>query len=283
MPRPFSIKVFLPAGEPDGLRIIEKSNWSGVGIAFPRSTFAEVRKRPEMERAGVYVLIGPSESGDLDTVYIGHADPVGIRLSQHYAKKDFWTWAVFFASKDGTLNKADVQHMESRLIALAHEAKRAQLDNQNSPSQPSLTEAEQADAESFLEDMLSIFPLVGLRAFIKAEEREDGREILLLSGKGVTARGFESADGLVVKAGSHAVNEETKSIHRYMSTLRAKLLDQGVLVPDGNALRFTQDYPFSSPSTAAGVIFGRPASGPNEWKDESGRSLRELREMEGRA
>ena len=249
-------------------------------MTFPRSAFSQVRKRAEAERAGVYVLVGPSESGELDIIYIGHADPVGVRLSQHYAKKDFWTWAVFFASKDGTLNKADVQHMESRLIGLAHQAKRAQLDNQNSPARPSLTEAEQADAESFLEDMLSIFPLVGLRAFVRAEGRADGKKTLLLSGKGVTARGFESADGLVVKVGSHAVTEETKSIHRYLSTLRAKLLDQGVLVADGDALRFTQDYPFSSPSTAAGVILGRPVSGPVEWKDKAGRSLRELREME---
>lgn len=33
--RPFSIKIFLPNGQPDGLRIVDKSNWTGRGIVFP--------------------------------------------------------------------------------------------------------------------------------------------------------------------------------------------------------------------------------------------------------
>ena len=28
---PFSIRIFVPGGEPVGLRIVEKSNWTGVG------------------------------------------------------------------------------------------------------------------------------------------------------------------------------------------------------------------------------------------------------------
>jgi hypothetical protein len=28
MNKPYSIKIFLPGGDPDGLRTIEKSNWS---------------------------------------------------------------------------------------------------------------------------------------------------------------------------------------------------------------------------------------------------------------
>jgi len=34
--RPFSIRIFVPGGDPDGLRIVEKSNWTGVGVAFNR-------------------------------------------------------------------------------------------------------------------------------------------------------------------------------------------------------------------------------------------------------
>ena len=30
MTRPFSIRIFLPGGDPDGLRVVEKSNWTGV-------------------------------------------------------------------------------------------------------------------------------------------------------------------------------------------------------------------------------------------------------------
>lgn len=27
--RPFSIRIFVPDGDPDGLRMVEKSNWTG--------------------------------------------------------------------------------------------------------------------------------------------------------------------------------------------------------------------------------------------------------------
>ena len=44
---PFYIRILVPTGNPDGLRIVEKSNWSGVGIVFNRSNFKEAVKRPE--------------------------------------------------------------------------------------------------------------------------------------------------------------------------------------------------------------------------------------------
>jgi len=37
MKRPYSIKIFLSGGDPDGLQTIEKSNWSGAGIVIPRA------------------------------------------------------------------------------------------------------------------------------------------------------------------------------------------------------------------------------------------------------
>jgi hypothetical protein len=44
--------------------------------------------------------------------------------------------------------------------------------------------------------------------------------------------------------------------------------------------RFTQDYSFSSPSTAAAVVLGRSANGRIEWKDAQGRTLKALQEAE---
>jgi hypothetical protein len=43
----FSVRIFVPSGEPDGLRLVEKSNWMGQGLVFPRSLFAESRQRPQ--------------------------------------------------------------------------------------------------------------------------------------------------------------------------------------------------------------------------------------------
>jgi hypothetical protein len=57
-------------------------------------------------------------------------------------------------------------------------------------------------------------------------------------------------------------------------------MEAGTLAPvDGHdRLHLTSDYQFDSPSAAAAVLLGRPASGPVEWKDDSGKSLKQLRE-----
>ena len=142
--RPFSIRVFVPGGNPDGLRVIEESNWTGLGVVFPRSEFPEVKSRAEFQRTGIYILVGPPDDGDLPVIYIGQGDPVRARLESHYANKDFWTWSAFFVTKDDSLNKAHIGHLESQLLALARDAKRAKLYNSNAPNPSPLSEAESA-------------------------------------------------------------------------------------------------------------------------------------------
>lgn len=165
MPRPYSIKIFLPGGDPDGLRTIEKSNWSGAGIVVPRALIGEARQRRELARTGVYVLVGPPEESGLPPVYIGEGDPIRPRLEQHAAKKDFWTTCVAFTSKEENLNKAHVQFLESRLVDIAKRNKRCLLDNGNVPTLPSLSESDAADAEGFLAEMLLCLPTLGINVF----------------------------------------------------------------------------------------------------------------------
>lgn len=94
-------------------------------------------------------------------IFVPDGDPVKDRLNQHYSKKDFWDSAVFFVSKDNSLNKAHVKYLESKLLELARFAKQSKIDNAHPSWPPTLSEAETADVESFLLDMLSIFPLLG--------------------------------------------------------------------------------------------------------------------------
>src|SRR5207249_1816380 len=97
--------------------------------------------------------------------YIGEGDPARPRLETHNARRDFWTSLVLFTSKDENLNKAHVQYLESRLVALARDAKRCVLENSNTPQLPSLSEADAAELEAFLDEMLLIFPVLGVVAF----------------------------------------------------------------------------------------------------------------------
>jgi len=278
--QPYSIKIFLPTGDPAGLRTIEKSNWSGCGLLVPRSLFGEARKRRELARTGVYVLVGPPEESGLPRLYVGEGDPIRLRLEQHAAKKDFWTSCIAFTGKDENLNKAHVQYLEARLVALATQAKRCVLDNANAPQLPSLSEADAADAEGFLAEMMLCFPVLGVGAFSAGAPDPKGGLELALSARGVEARGMETPQGFAVRSGSQAALSEVPSCHAYLKELRAALVENGVLKAFGDGYAFTQDYLFSSPSTAAGVVLGRSANGRIEWKTADGRTLKAIQDAE---
>lgn len=166
MADPFTIRIFVPDGDPEGVRLIDRMNWTGLGLVFPRSKWLEVRQRPELQRTGVYILVGYSnQDDDLPTLYIGQADGVRGRIESHYTGKDFWDWGAVFVSTSDGLNRAHVTWLEHALVKRANEAKRCHLDNGNSPQEPALSEAEKADTRAFLKEILQILPLVGLRAF----------------------------------------------------------------------------------------------------------------------
>lgn len=280
--QPFSIHMFLPDGDPEGLRIISRSNWTGVGVAFTRAGYKTASKEEEFSSTGVYILVGIDDESSLPAVYIGEGDPVLNRLNSHYAEKDFWDWGIFFASKDGSLNKAHVKYLESRLLQLAKEAKKSNLTNSNGSSRPTLSKADTADVESFLIDMLRIVPLVGLSIFDKPEKNDQTQSNKLYAKRSnISATGYESSKGFVVIAGSMArAMAPSVSTHQSIGTIRNDLLKNGILRSQDKHLIFTEDYIFKSPSTAAGVVFSCNANGRIEWKDRQGRTLRELQEQE---
>lgn len=226
---------------------MERSNWIGKAVLFPRSQLPAVKKRDEFQQTGVYLLLGPEENGDGEMLYIGEGDPVCPRLESHYAKKDFWNRAVFFVSTAGQLNKAHVKYLEHRLVDLAKEAKRMVLDNIQSPSQPTLTEADRADMEAFLDHILGILPVLGIQAIEKppkARKNDSAKLYISASSKGLKGSGAESAQGF----------------------------------EQNDGMRFAQNYDFNSPSKAACVILGRSANSRKEWTNKDGMTLKEIQE-----
>lgn len=278
---PFSIRIFVADGDPDGLRLVERSNWIGRGVMFPRALYPQVRNRPEFQQTGVYLLLGPRTDGEGEMLYIGEGDPVRPRLENHYANKDFWTRAVFFVAGPGQLNKAHVQYLEAQLVNRAKAAKRMPLENGNTPSEPTLSEADRADMDVFLSNILGILPVLAIHAFeqslpgvLKPES-----SLLYCQGKGVKASGYDTPQGFMVISGSLAVSEETPSLGDYFPHVceqRSDLISSGVLVPDGDKLRFTQDHTFNSPSLASTVILARNSNGRIDWKDSTGKTLKEI-------
>ena len=87
------------------------------------------------------------------------------RIDSHHKDKEFWDWAAVFVSTSGGLNRAHVTWLEYALVKRTMETRRCHLDNGNAPQEPALTEAEKADTQGFMKEILQILPLVGLRAF----------------------------------------------------------------------------------------------------------------------
>jgi Domain of unknown function (DUF4357) len=274
-----SIRIFLVDGTPDGLRIVEKSNWTGRALMTSRAQYVDVRQREEFGRPGVYLLRGPADGQGFDSrIYIGEADVPRVRIDSHAKNKDFWTSLILFTSKDDNLNKAHIRYLESRLVTLAQDAKRAELDNGNAPQLPALSEADRADADSFLVDMLLLYPVLAVSAFELVTQRPAKEPLLRLLGRDTDAAGRETPEGFVVYKGAKARLEAVPSTQGFVCELRKKLNEQGVLIEGQGHLTLNQDYLFNSPSTAASVLLGRSANGRLEWKDEKDRSLRDIQE-----
>lgn len=163
---PFTLRIFVPDGDPEGVRIIDRMNWTGLGIVFPREKWPTTRPRHEFGRPGVYILTGYRNANDeLPTIYIGEGDVLRSRIDSHFTSKDFWDRGIVFTASNNSLNKAHVRWLESALVSRAGQARRCILDNGTEPQQVGLSEAERADTEGFLREVLQILPLVGLRAF----------------------------------------------------------------------------------------------------------------------
>ena len=275
--RGVTIKLFLVEGVSDGLWTVEKSNWTGIGLMCPRSSYPNARSRPELARPGIYVLVGPSEqAAGRVRIYVGEADMLSKRLDQHVKDKGFWSRAIVFTSKDQNLNKAHVRYLESHLVRRALDAERAEVENSTVPAAPSLSESEAAEMDAFLDEMLSIYPVLDLRAFDRIEKRAPSATRLFARGPNAQAEGEATPEGFVVYAGSTARATEVPSATPFVTSLRVQLIADGVLVGEGSTLQFNRDYLFSSPSAAASAVLARNANGRTEWKDGHGRTLHEI-------
>lgn len=199
MPEPYTIHIFVVDGDPDGVKIIDRQNWTGWGIAFPRSEWSSISKRSEFSGPGIYILSGTSElsKDDLPTIYVGQAEEIRNRLDSHYKEKEFWDWGYAFVSKGSSLNRAHITWLEHALVDLANKSGQCHLENANQPKEPNLTEWEKADTKSFLNEILKILPLVGVRAFDKP------KPIIPISsspGQSYPTENFDTRDTIIVPA-----------------------------------------------------------------------------------
>jgi Domain of unknown function (DUF4357) len=277
-----TIKLFLPRGDAKSLRTAEISNWTGKAIAAPRTELDELLTREELEKAGVYILIGSDPLTNVPRAYIGEAEIIRDRLRQHKTK-EFWFSAIVFVSKDENLTKAHVRYLESRLLAEAAQVNRFTLE-QNQAGGSRLPESDREDMEVFLARIRQLLPVLGsdiLAPMAQPGENSQPGGLLYCRIKGIEARGQRTANGFVVFNGSGAVLEQRPSAesYPYVVAQRKQLIADGTLAEREGFLVFTKNAEFSSPSAAAAVIHGGSANGLIVWKTKEGKSLKQLDEQ----
>ncbi|QLH31594.1 MAG: GIY-YIG nuclease family protein [Cyclobacteriaceae bacterium] len=277
-----TIKLFLIDGEPNGRMTCELSNWTGKAYKIPRIKIKDCTDRSDLNNPGIYLLFGKDEDGK-DLVYIGEAETVFKRLTQHLTQKDFWNETIVFISKDENLNKAHIKYLENRLFETAKAVNRYQVDNSTIPTQSSIAESDRSEMEEFIENVKMLVNTLGHKVF--DEKREIGTKkkqdtFYIKAARGADAQGEPTSDGFVVFKDSKAAGTIVNSMTQSFITMRQKLIDQGTLIQNGNSYEFPDDFIFSSPSTAASIVLGRNANGLIEWKLKSGTTLKEFESKE---
>lgn len=273
-----TIKIFLIDGEPNGRMSCELSNWSGKAYKIPRIKIKDCSDREDLTSTGVYLLFGKDDTGK-DQVYIGEAESILKRLNQQLTLKDFWNEAIVFISKDENLNKAHIKYLENRLHDIAKSANRYSIDNSSIPTQSSISESDRAEMEEFIEYIKMLVNTLGHKVFeekreFKPKQKQD--VFFIKAARGAEGQGEPTSDGFVVFKNSKAAATIVNSMTQNFIAYRQKLIDEGVLIDKGEYFEFTDDYIFSSPSTAAVMVMGRNANGLTEWKSKEGKTLKEF-------
>jgi hypothetical protein len=273
-----TIKIFLIDGEPNGRMSCELSNWSGKAYKIPRIKIKECTDRDDLTSTGVYLLFGKDDAGK-DQVYIGEAESILKRLNQQLTQKDFWNEAIIFISKDENLNKAHIKYLENRLHEIAKSANRYTVDNSVIPTQSSISESDRAEMEEFIEYIKMLVNTLGHKVFEEKREfkpKQKQESFFIKAARGADGQGEPTSDGFVVFKNSKAASTIVNSMTQNFITYRQKLIAEGVLVDKGEYFEFSDDYIFSSPSTAAVMVMGRNANGLTEWKNKDGKTLKEF-------
>ena len=280
------IELFLVDGEPGGIMTANISGWTGHILSGPRANLSCLLSREEAHRNGVYLLLGDDPDAiENIACYIGRTEDFSARFRQHDRQKDWWDRAVLISSRDDSFNEGHWGYLESRLLEIATTTKRCTLrDNIQTPQPRKLSEAQQSDAEVFLEQIRGVLPILGvniLRGTHRPPDRQtpppdiDSPIFTLIAPKhGVKARARVVGYEFIMLEGSRVVGEwtnvgrapSTRSSYDSYRDRHTKLVDDGSIAVDGTIGTLTRDVPFSSPSAAASIAVGHSRNGRTDWK-----------------
>lgn len=277
--KPQTIQIYLPFGDPQGIRIGEITTRTVEVYDVPRSEISTFFEMPESDQVALYFLFGDDAEDSQTGCYIGKTGASRIRFRDHLRKKDFWTRALICVSRTNTMTETHISYLEWRSIQAANDAGRYALENGNAGSRPHTPRPLEAECEDIFEAVGVLVGTMGFPVFRALATREPAspENMLFCRGRGIEARGVYSTDGLTVMAGSQCSPKATqKATADSLKVRRQKLLDDGALKLEDGIPVFQRDVVFKSPSGASQMVLFRSSNGWSEWKSAGGQSLSDI-------
>ena len=301
IPSAKTIQIYLPKGNPRGLRLAEMTTRTVRLIEIPRIHIDDFFAMPEANQVGLYFLIGDTDSIDKPLLYIGQTGDLKRRLNQHH-EKDFWTRAFVMLSTNNSMTQTHALYMEHKAIATAIEVGRYEIKNGNTGNRPHTPDPLKADCEELFYTLDVLLSTLGQPIFQTLSINENKTYSTKLASivnndDQVTtniempifeltppvfyykvndgdAQGYYDDDGFVILAGSLIRKAQTPSAPPFVTRLKENLLGSGKLIAvNDKSYKLTENQLFKTPSGASALVSDRSTNGWIEWKNEGGQTL----------
>lgn len=275
---PKTIQIFLPSGDPTGVRIAEITTSIVKAIEFPRHEVDAVLKMPETKQVGLYFLFGEDDESGEKLLYIGQSGDLSKRIAQHHQNKDFWNKAVMFVSLTNNWTQTHVTLLEWLAIKQAKEAERYSLQNGNEGSKPFTPLPLEADCHEIFAVAQTLIGTLGHPVFksLTTKKEVKAEKLFYLKINGHDGKGLMTDEGFVVLAGSKGAAGVSDKYMDKFSHVREKLIKNGVVKKENNAMVFVKNHLFKTPSGAAVALLAMPTNGWTAWKNTKGQTLDEV-------
>jgi len=278
------IRLFYVDGQHNGIVRAELMNWTGYVYAAPRASLKQLIEKEDAHGSGIYFLI--SKSQELEgryNVYVGETVNGIQRMQHHDYNKDFWDTVILVQCKDTTLTKTHCAYLEYQTYKFIKENTLYEIENKQEIKNYAgkLSDADISDMDTFLDNLSFVLPALGvniLTPVVKIPSHSNTQfaptiaeaieaEFFVLSrDKKVDGKAYIKEGVFYVRQGSIGKEQQTSSQHNFIINQRQSLIDKGMIRVVDDKIEFTQDVSFTSTSTPAAMLFGRPTSGPSTWK-----------------
>ena len=290
-----NINMFLMDGEVTGKIKCTLSNWTGVIYKIPRIQLGDLKSRDEMKQSGIYFLFGRDEDKQKDVTYIGQAttrkngEGVLLRIQEHTrdTHADYFNDVIILTTQNNSFGPTEISYLENKFTQLAKEAGRYIVKNSNDPNPGNVTEEKESELDEIVENTLMIIGTLGYRVFVPmtkkvSQDLTDNHSTYLYlkrktkkSNKVIEATCERTTEGFVVLDGSQVEIKDSPYLPASLKEMRQNLIASRV-IQDGV---LKEKQLFSSPSYAAAFLLGMQTNGRTDWKDQDGRTLKELEEL----